>query len=442
MAAQARQAAPPQLDPQRLQRAARSSPLVAPALVFALCLAFYLAGIGLPANGLSELRTDEAHVLMTTNSLVQDGDFDLQADYARRDWLLFDGPTLSPAADVIGGRLLEPQGLGFPALLAPAFALAGVRGVEVLLALIAALGMAAAVPVARRLAPDPWGPGAVLAVGLSPPAVLAATTIAPAATCGALIAGAAALTLRCRESSTRAAPLGAGLLLALVPWIGPIGLLPAAVVAVALFRWLRRRRRGWAGLVALELILVSLVFYVTVNGRLFGGITPLAASNDPGGPFGAQSAGDFAARLPRLVGVWLSPEVGLLLFAPVLALAFVSAWLFWRSRRERLARALPEAVDIEVAAGFLVLVCAAGLVTAVFLVPWFSDHAPGEALVAVLPLAGALCAWGLRRFPAAGTALAALGVALSLWLLVAGHLAASAGVSPPAGPLPWSLLGA
>ncbi len=310
MAAQARQAAPPQLDPQRLQRAARSSPLVAPALVFVLCLAFYLAGIGLPANGLSELRTDEAHVLMTTNSLVQDGDFDLQADYGRRDWLLFDGPTLSPAADVIGGRLLEPQGLGFPALLAPAFAVAGVRGVEVLLALIAALGMAAAVPVARRLAPDPWGPGAVLAVGLSPPAVVAATTIAPAATCGALIAGAAALTLRCRESSTRAAPLGAGLLLALVPWIGPIGLLPAAVVAVALFRWLRRRRRGWAGLVALELILVSLVFYVTVNGRLFGGITPLAASNDPGGPFGAQSAGDFAERLPRLVGVWLAPEVG------------------------------------------------------------------------------------------------------------------------------------
>ena len=124
------------------------------------------------------------------------------------------------------------------------------------------------------------------------------------------------------------------------------------------------------------------------------------------------------------------------------AMAFVSAWLFWRSRRDRLARALPEAVDVEVATGFLVLVCGAALVTAVFLLPWFSDRAPGEALATVLPLAGALCAWGLRRFPAVGTSLAAVGVALSLWLLVAGHVAEGAGISPPAGPLPWSLLGA
>lgn len=442
MADEARAAPVPELDPRRLQRAGRRSSFAGPALVFFLCLAFYLAGAGLPAGDLSELRSDEAHVLLSAESLVADGDLDLTNNYASRDWLLFDGPVLSPRADVIEGRLLEPQGIGFPALIAPAYALGGVRGVEVFLAIIAALGMAAAVSIARRLAPDPWATGAVLAVGLSPPAVIAATTISPAATIGALLAGAAALALRCRESVTRAAPLGAGLLLALVPWAGPIGLLPAAVIVAALFRWLRRRRRGWAGLVALELVLVSLVFYVTVNGRLFGGVTPLAASNEPGAPFGAETAADYAARLPRLLGLWLAPEVGILLFAPVLVLAFVSLWLLWHSRRERLARALPEAIDIEVATGFLALICAAAVFTALLLVPWFAERAPGEALATVLPVAGALCAWGMRRLPALGLALSAVGLALTLWLLVAGHLATDAGLSPPAGPLPWSILGA
>ena len=442
MGAEAQPSEAPKLDPARLRRAGHRSPALAPALIFVLCLAFYLAGIGLPSGSGNELRGDEAHVLLSTQSLVADGDFNLTNNYASRDWLLFDGPVLTPKAYVVGGRLLEPQGIGFPALIAPAYAVGGIRGVEFFLAVIAALGMAAAVSIARRLAPDPWASGAVLAVGLSPPAVIAATTISPAATIAALIAGAAALALRCRESVTRAAPLGAGLLLALVPWIGPVGLLPGAVVAVALFRWLRRRRRGWAGLVALELIFVSLVFYVTVNGRLFGGITPLAASNEPGAPFGAESAADYVARLPRLVGLWLSPEVGVLLFAPVLVLAFVSLWQLWHSRRERLARALPEAIDIEVATGFAALICAAAIFTAVLLLPWFADRAPGEALATVLPVAGALCAWGMRKLPALGIALAAVGILLSLWLLIAGHLAQDAGLSPPAGPLPWSIFGA
>ena len=442
MAAEAQPSEAPKLDPARLRRAGRRSSALAPTLVFFLCLAFYLAGAGLPAGSGNELRGDEAHTLLTTVSLVDDGDFNLANNYASRDWLLFDGPVLTPKAYVVGGRLLEPQGIGFPALIAPAYAVGGIRGVEFFLAVIAALGMAAAVSIARRLAPDPWASGAVLAVGLSPPAVVAATTISPAATIAALIAGAAALALRCRESVTRAAPLGAGLLLALVPWIGPVGLLPGAVVAVALFRWLRRRRRGWAGLVALELIFVSLVFYVTVNGRLFGGITPLAASNEPGAPFGAESAADYFARLPRLAGLWLSPEVGILLFAPVLVLAFVSLWQLWHSRRERLARALPEAIDLEVATGFAALICAAAVFTAVLLLPWFADRAPGEALATVLPVAGALCAWGMRKLPAVGIALAAIGILLSLWLLIAGHLAQDAGLSPPAGPLPWSIFGA
>jgi len=64
----------------------------------------------------------------------------------------------------------------------------GRLGVELFLAILAAIGFTAAAMLGRRLVPDPWATGAALAVGLSPPAVLAATTISPAMTCAALSA--------------------------------------------------------------------------------------------------------------------------------------------------------------------------------------------------------------------------------------------------------------
>jgi hypothetical protein len=62
----------------------------------------------------------------------------------------------------------------------------------------------------------------------------------------------------------------------------------------------------------------------------------------------------------------------------------------------------------------------------------------GYQLVAVLPLIGALSAWGLRRFPRIGTLLAVLTVAATVWVLVAVRVDSDAGVAPPRGPLPWT----
>ena len=85
------------------------------------------------------------------------------------------------------------------------------------------------------------------------------------------------------------------------------------------------------------------------------------------------------------------------------ALALVALWLLVRSRRERLARVLGEQADVEVTAGFLLAVCASAVLVAAFLSPtiagpWFG----GRQLVVVLPLLGALAAWGWRRFPRTG----------------------------------------
>ncbi len=430
-----------EFEPGRIARAAARGSGRSGLLVFVVCFVVYLAGIGLPATPQAQFAPAETRILLTTTSLIDDGNFELTNQYQNESWRAFGGSPVQPAGVLINGRLIEPHGFLFPALLAPAYALGGTALVQALLALITALGMVAAAALARRLVPDPWASGAAIAVGCSPPLVIAATAIRPAATCAAIVAAAALLALRVRESPGTRPALGAGTLLALLPWVGLAGILPGIVIAVALFRWLRRRSRGWIGLIAIELVLISAVFYVSINARLFGGLTPMAASAISDPPTGAANVGDYIDRLPRLAELFFAPDFGLLLTVPLLAMTFVSIALAWRSRRARLARVLPEAADVEVAVQLMAAICLAALVAAVFFLPSLSGLSPGESLVVALPTAAALSSWGMRRYPRLGVALAAVGIALTIWLLIAARVAAAAGLAPLSGPLPWSIFG-
>jgi hypothetical protein len=128
----------------------------------------------------------------------------------------------------------------------------------------------------------------------------------------------------------------------------------------------------------------------------------------------------------------------------VLALAFFALWLLWRSRRDRLARALPEQRDVEIAATLCALVCASQVFVAAFVAPTMSGFwFPGRYLIAALPLAVALVAWGLRHAPRTGTALAALTVLTSIWWYAALRIGGDAIVGPssraPLGPLDGAL---
>jgi hypothetical protein len=288
--------------------------------------------------------------------------------------------------------------------------------------------------------PEPWATRGALAVGLSPPAVIAATTIAPDAVAASALAGAAALALAARERPLARLTAWAGLLLATLPWLGVRFVAPGLVVLAGVFRWPRRRQRGLAGLVGVEVALFSAVLFVSINDRLYGGLTPYAVLPEGESATGAHGLTAHLERWPRLVWLWIGAPEGLLLWAPVCALAFVAVWLLVRSRRERLARVLGEQADVEVTAGFLIAVCAAAVVASAFLSPtiagpWFG----GRQLVVVLPLIGALASWGLRRFPRAGTLLVALALLGTVWVLVAVRLDADAGVAPPRGALPWNV---
>jgi hypothetical protein len=407
-------------------------------LLWLVFFAAYAATAGLPASPGRDLSEPEAQTLLVTESVVSDGDLDLRDDYGARSWRSFYRGDLAPRAGPRNGRLLDPIGIAFPLLIAPAYALGGPIAVELFLAAIAAVGFVLAAALARRLVPEPWATGAALVAGLSPPALIASTTIAPDAVAGTVIAGAALLALRVRERPRLLLAFWCAMLVAALPWLGAKFGAPAIVIALATARWLRRRQRGLAGLVALEVVIFSLVLYVTVDDRLYGGPFPAALLSDPGAT-GASGIGAHLARAPRLVGLWIDRDVGLLRWAPFAALAFVAIWLLLRSRRERLAIALSDQVDVEVTAAFYVAICGATVAFATFLAPTIAGAAfPGHELTCILAPGAALAAWALRRMPRAGRVLAALTLVASVWVVAVARFDADGAVSPPHGPQPWA----
>jgi len=414
------------------------------AAVWIVLFAAYAATIGLHAFGTSQFGGDEPHHLLSAASIVADRDVDLRDEYAAREYREWYPYVLERHGRLTNGQANEPHGIGFPLLIAPAYALGGPLAVQLLMAAIAALAFTLGGALARRVVPEPWASGATLACGLSPPALAYATTVTPELTAGAVLAFAALLALRIRELPRIRWVAGAAIALAVLPWLGLSFALAGAVVALAMVHWLRGRARGFAVLVTLEVLLFSAVMFVTVNDQLFGGFTPTVADDVPGRGIDDLTAADVADRAPRLVGLWIDRTYGLLRWAPVLALAFFALWLLWRSRRDRLSQALPEQRDVEVAATLCALVCAAQVTVAALVAPtMFGFWFPGRHLVPALPLAVALVAWGLRHAPRAGAALAALTVITSVWWYAELRIGGGAIVGPssraPLGPLDGAL---
>jgi hypothetical protein len=408
--------------------------------LWAVLFAAYAATLGIDAVGASDYGGDEPRHLLLAESIVSDGDIDLTDEFATRAATKFHTSPLRPEGQVILGRTVEPQGFGFAGLIAPAYAVGGAKAVEAFLAAIAALGFVLAALLARRVVPEPWASGGALVVGLSPPALAHATAVYPELTAGTALAGAALAAVRVRERPALGSAVAGAALLAAVPWLGLKYALPAVPIAVVLVRWTARQGRRTAALAAAEVIVASVVVYATLNDRLYGGLTPYAASASGRSPTGAESVADHLERLPRLAALWVDRDVGLLRWAPVLALSLFAAWLLWRSRRAHLARLVAERADTEAAAGLALAIWAGVLAVAAFGAPsisgeWFA----GRPLAVGLPAAATLCAWGLRHAPRTGAVLSVLTLAASAWLVLAFAFGgadgwANAGTDAPLGP--------
>jgi hypothetical protein len=382
-----------------------------------LVFGVYAATIGLDAFAGSDYGGDEPHYLLAAESVVEDGNVDVLDEYESRSYADFYPHELDRHGRESEGRLNEPHGTGFPLMIAPAYALGGVKGVELFLAAIAALGIAMAYRLALRVVPDPWALGATLAVALSPPLVAYGSAVYPELAAGAALAGAALCALRLHERITRHDAIVCFVLLGSLPWLGTKFVPAGLVIGVFAVRSLWRARRRVLAVGSVELSLFSVAIYVAINEAVYGGPTPYAAETVGNSATDATFPGGYLDRVYRLVALFLDRNYGLLRWAPVFALAFAGLWWLWRSHRDRLARAVPGVRAIELAAGLCAAALGAQLLVAALAAPtMFGFWFPPRHLMAGLPLAVPLVAWGLRHVPRIGTALAAHTVAGSLWL--------------------------
>ena len=379
----------------------------------------YAATLGLDAFGDSGYGGDEPHYLLTAESLVEDGDADLGNQYATRAYDDFYPYDLDKHGEETQGRLNEPHGVGFPLLIAPAYALGGARGVEIFLAAIAALAVALAYRLTLRVVPDPWAIGAALTAGLSPPFLAYGTAVYPELSAGAAVAGAALLALRLDNRPSGREAFACFALLGMLPWLGtkfvPAGLVIGYVAARAL--WRVRRRTLAIG--SIEVALFSAALYIGINEALYGGPTPYAADVGEATATDASSPGGYLERAYRLVALFIDREYGLLRWAPLFAMAWIGLWFVWREWRAGLARVIPELRTEELAAALCASVIAAQLVVATFFTPtMFGFWFPGRHLMPVLPLMVPLVAIGLRHMPRLGAVLGSIGLIASVWLYV------------------------
>src|SRR6478672_5310296 len=320
-------------------------------------VAAYAAMLAIPERPGLDYAGAEPHHLLAAESLVVDHDLDLRNQYRDRAYADWYPGRLRTDGRVVNGRLVEPHGVGFALLIAPAYDAGGPRAVEALMAALLALAFVLAAALARRMVPEPWATAGAALVGLSPPALAASTTVTPGVPAAVLLSGAALCALAVRERPRLRYVFGGALLLAGLPWLGWTFVAPGVVIAWALVTWTLRERRRLAALVAGEALAASLVFYAMINDRLYGGLTPRAAglTGLPELPFG------YIERLPRLAGLWLDRDAGLLRWVPLLALVFFSAWLLYSSRRDQLARVAIARREAEACAGLLLAVVGAQL---------------------------------------------------------------------------------
>jgi len=383
--------------------------------LWALLFAVYAVTLTIPATAKDDYAGDEVHHLLAAASWVDDGDLDLTNQYASRQWEEFAEREVRPSAEPVSGRLHEPQGMGMPLLIAPAYRLGGAGAVELMIAAIAAFGFVLAALLARRLVPEPWASTGALLAGLSAPAIAAATAVSPEPVAGTLLAGATLCALKVRERARLRYAYGGALMLAALPWLDASLALVGLPVAVCLVRWALVERRRLVALISAEVMLGSMIFFVRFNETFYGGPVPAAARAGGDDP---EAAATYPDRLLNLLAVWLDPQAGLLRWAPVFALAFVGAWLLWRSRREHVAAVIPERRESERTAELLLMVAGAQWVVAALGVesvdgPWF----PGLPMAAALPALAALTAWGLRHARVAGVVLGVATLALTGWAL-------------------------
>ncbi len=354
------------------------------------------------AGARSSLRVgpqgDEPHYLMVADSLLRDGDVSLERDYAEQRYAAFHDAPLAPHFRVRGrhGEIDSLHALGLSLAILPAWALCGYAGVTVFMALVSAL----VVVELRRWVVELSGradlaEAAAWVLAFSPPLLYYAGLVfteVPAAL-------ALAYGLRHGRSGRAgiASALAVGVSAAALPWLN-VRYAPLALLVVAHAAWRRPRVRQLAA--QLGPLVASAVGLALYHHRLYG-------FWDPRRVYGRNPELSLSTLFEGLPGLFLDQEFGMMVYAPVLALAIPGLFWLWRRDRRLGTAVVLAVVTVVLTAGSWPM--------------WRGGfNPPGRFLVPIVPLLFVAVALVWDRFGlTAGTALL---LGWGLWAGIGGAL--------------------
>jgi hypothetical protein len=254
---------------------------------------------------------DEPHYVMVAQSLLLDGDLALEKDYAEARYLEFHPAPLLPHYRVRGreGALYSLHAVGLSLLILPAYALGGYPAASFFMALLSALLAREVRGLVREwLGEDGAADGVAWMVAFSPPLLHYAGLIfteVPAAL------GVAFALRRARAASGRLGALAGGLAVAVLPWLNArYGIVAAILIAYAM-----SRRPGPARILAWVLPALASAGALALFHHLLYGFM------DPRRVYGRRPEFSLDVVPQGLPGLFLDQEFGLLVYAPVFAMA-------------------------------------------------------------------------------------------------------------------------
>jgi len=343
--------------------------------LFVLLTLAYSSSIDIRASRGASITGDEPFYLITTQSLLQDGNLDLRNQYDSHSYASFfdhaDG-LWQQSIPLSDGQVLSPHNPGLSLLLIPGFSLGGLVGAQFQLVLIAALTWALAFLLALRFTGGQpvlvWL--ATAAVALTATAFIYSSEIYPEIPAGLALVGALVVATK-RERLTIGPVITVVLLLSALPWLGTKYAPLAALVALYVL-W---RAYPWGRVALLVGAGASAAAYAAFHLALFESLTPYNVNLVYAGETTVNTIGqhvEFKDRIYRLWGLLIDRRFGVARWAPVLFAVIPGLVLLLRGdARLRLVLGL---ITVQVLIATFIVITMMGW--------WF----PGRTLVTVFPL--------------------------------------------------------
>jgi hypothetical protein len=320
-------------------------------------LALALFGIGIATMSLLNPTTgDEPHYLVMTQSLLLDGDFELQNNYEQMQFLEYHPETIpDPHVSIVGEHWYPVHGFGLPVLAAPWFAVAGRAGVVVMLALVGVAAIRLLWSVLRLAGFSAHAGGiATVTAALTLPVAAMAGQVFPEVPALLLVVLGLWAVLPSGNDAKRVATVT--LAVAVLPWLHPKYL--ALGAALILSDIVLHRSRAVIPRVATAAValLGSGLLLAMVSYWFYGVPLPGAALMMPSAPFGNDwldpISGHFLVRpYIGLAGVLFDQQTGVFFASPVLALSIPGWILIWRRSRALAVAALMVFLSVYLPAG-------------------------------------------------------------------------------------------